>query len=128
MTGDHRAYQVYVHVTWHTRFRVPCVKARLELDVRAALEDACARTGARALGTAVLRDHVHLLLSLTPTTRLSDFLRLAKAVSATRCNRLVPNSVHWARGYFVRSVGRRELPLVARYIARQFERHPDLIP
>jgi putative transposase len=124
----HRAYQVYVHVTWHTRYRRPCVRSRFVPEVQAAIADACERTGVRALRTAVLRDHVHLLLSLTPNTRLSDFLRLAKTISATRSNRVAPGAVRWARGYFVRSVGKRELPVVERYIDRQFERHPSLIP
>jgi REP element-mobilizing transposase RayT len=97
-------------------------------EVQIAIADACERTGVRALRTAVLRDHVHLLLSLAPTTRLSDCLRLAKSISAVRCNRLTPGAVRWARGYFVRSVGRRELPVVDRYIERQFQRHPHLIP
>ena len=97
-------------------------------EVQIAIADACERTGVRALRTAVLRDHVHLLLSLAPTTRLGDCLRLAKSISAVRCNRLTPGAVRWARGYFVRSVGRRELSVVERYIERQFQRHPHLIP
>ena len=40
---------------------------------------------------AVLADHVHVVVSFRPDTRLSDFIRLAKAVAATRANRqLVP--------------------------------------
>jgi putative transposase len=126
--SEHRAYQLYVHVTWHTWKRTECVRHPLVREVQAAIGDACDRTGARVLRSAILRDHVHLLLSFSPNTRLSDYLRLAKGLSATRCNRVVPGAVRWARGYFVRSLGRRELPIVERYIERQFHRHPDLIP
>jgi putative transposase len=117
-----------VHVTWHTWKRRECLTQQFVTEVQVAISEACRRTGARSLRTAVLRDHVHLLLSLAPTTRVSDCLRLAKSISARRCNRIVPGAVRWARGYFVRSVGKRELPIVDRYVERQFQRHPDLIP
>ena len=126
--SNHRAYQVYVHVTWHTRYRGRQVRARLVPEIQAAVAHACERTGARLLRSAYLQDHVHLLLSLSPSTRVCDVLRLAKSVSARRCNRLVSGSVRWARGYYVRSVGRRELRIVDRYIERQCARHPHLIP
>jgi len=40
----------------------------------------------------------------------------------------VPGAVRWARGYFVTTIHKRDLPGVTRYVADQFQRHPDLIP
>jgi REP element-mobilizing transposase RayT len=80
------------------------------------------------LRQAVLADHVHLVVSFCPDTRLSDFVRLAKSVSATRANRRVAGSIRWARGYYITTLHRNDLDRVVRYVANQFERHPDLIP
>jgi len=80
------------------------------------------------LRDGVLADHVHLVVTFRPDIRLSDFLRLAKSVAATRANRRVPGTVRWARGYFVTTIHRRDLPRVTRYVGDQFRRHPDLIP
>ena len=49
-------------------------------------------------------------------------------MAATRANRWVPGAVRWARGYFVTTIHKRDLPRVTRYVADQFQRHPDLIP
>ena len=126
--SNHHAYQLYAHITWHTWKRVGCVDAAAASDVRSAVASACQATGVQVLRNAVLADHVHLVVSFRPDIRLSDFVRLAKSVAATRANRWVPGAVRWARGYFVTTIHKRDLPRVTRYVADQFQRHPDLIP
>ncbi len=53
----------------------------------AAIAEAGWRCQVRTLRTAVMADHVHVLVSYRPSTRLADFIRLAKAGSAFRANR-----------------------------------------
>ena len=127
MSGHH-AFQMYAHITWHTYQRVGCVDAAAAVDVRSAVASAGKRSGVEVLRGAVLADHVHLVVSFRPDTRLSDFVRLAKSVAATRANRRVPGTVRWARGYYVGTINRRDLARTVDYVSRQFERHPDLIP
>ena len=124
----HHAYQMYAHITWHTYQRIGCVDATAAADVRSAVASAGKRSGVEVLRGAVLADHVHLVVSFRPDTRLSDFVRLAKSVAATRANRRVTGTVRWARGYYVKTIGRRDLVETVDYVSRQFERHPDLIP
>jgi len=93
-----------------------------------AVASACQATGVRVFRNAVLANHVHLVVSFRPDIRLSDFVRLAKSVAATRANRRTPGTVRWARGYFVTTIHKRDLARVTRYVADQFQRHPDLIP
>lgn len=126
--AGHRAFQLYAHITWHTWRRIGCVNDNAATEIRSSILDAAECSGVEIIRGAVLADHVHLLVSFKPSTRLSDFVSQAKGGSAFRANQRVPGSVKWARGYFARSVGKRELEVVKRYIARQFLRHPDLIP
>jgi len=126
--SNHRAYQLYAHITWHTWKRVGCLNQAAAADVASAMASACRGAGARVLRSAVLADHVHVLVSFRPDTRLSDFVRLAKSVAALRASRRVPGAVRWARGFYAASVHRRDLARIASYIARQYERHPDRIP
>ena len=126
--SNHHAYQMYAHVTWHTWKRVGCVDAAAASDVRSAIASACQATGVRVFRDAVLADHVHLVVSFRPDIRLSDFVRLAKSVAASRANRRVPGAVRWARGYFVTTIHKRDLGRVTRYVADQFEHHLDLVP
>ncbi len=127
MSGHH-AYQMYAHVTWHTWKRGGCVDAAAAIAVRSAVASACQATGVRVFRDAVLANHVHLVVSFRPDIRLSDFVRLAKSVAATRANRRVTGTVRWARGYFVTTIHKRDLSRATRYVADQFQRHPDLIP
>ena len=126
--SNHRAYQMYAHITWHTWRRVACVDRVDAVDVKSAVASACKETGVRVLQGAVLSDHIHLVVSFRPDIRLCDFVRLAKSRSATRANRRAVGSVRWARGYYVTTLHRSDLVRVKRYVARQFERHPDRIP
>jgi REP element-mobilizing transposase RayT len=126
--SSHHAYEMFAHITWHTWMRVGCVDAIASDETKRAAVSAGNRTGVRVVRAAVLADHVHFVVSFRPDTRISDFVRLAKSVSATRVNRLVSGSVKWARGYYVSTLGRGDLARVVRYVDGQFERHPDLIP
>lgn len=128
MSDTHRAYRLFAHITWQTWLRVGCVNEAAAREIRFAIADAGMRTRVHVLKGAVRADHVHLLVSYRPDVRLSDFIRLAKSVGAYRANLRVPGTVRWARGYYVDSVGRADLGPVARYIARQYEKHPERLP
>ena len=125
---SHRAYQLYAHITWHTWRRVGCLDQAAVADVRSAVSRACRGTAVRVLRGAVLADHVHLVVSFRPDTRLSDFVRIAKSGSATQANRRAAGAVRWARGFYAATVHKSDLTRVISYVAHQFKRHPDLIP
>jgi len=124
----HRAFKLYAHITWHTWKRVGCVDGRAALTFPAIIHGAARRTGIEVVAAAVLADHVHVLVSFRPETRLSDFVRLAKSITALVANRRVAGAVKWARGFYAATLREEDLSRVARYIRHQYERHPDLIP
>ena len=126
--SNHRAYQLYAHITWHTWKRVGCIDQAAARELEIAITSACADLGVRVLCRAILADHVHVVLSFRPDTRLSDFVRLAKSVGALRANRRIPGAVRWARGFYVATLHRRDLTRAITYVAGQFARHPDRIP
>lgn len=89
---------------------------------------AAERSGARILRSAILADHVHVVLSVRPDTRVSDFLRVAKAGSGYMANRRIPGQLKWARGAHVSTYHRKDLARLINYVAHQYARHPDRIP
>src|SRR2546428_8008401 len=115
--SNHRAYQLYAHITWHTW------DAAVD-DVRSAVASACHKSAVRVLRGAVLADHVHLVVSFRPDTRLSDFVRLAKSVAAVRSNRRIPAAVRWARGFSPPRLPKRALARLSAYVAQHHTRHP----
>lgn len=126
----HKACGLYAHVTWHTYRRIPMIrKCDVPLIVQAVLE-AAAANDVRVHAQAVLQDHAHVLISYLPTAKLSSFMRHAKSESARRVNsaRKDAQRLQWARGYFMGSLSRDHVFATRSYIARQFRRHPHLIP
>jgi len=124
----HRAFGLYVHITWHTRLRQRSLR-RADADVvRATVRDAAVRWRIHVHEVAVLSDHVHVIASCLPESMVVSFIRHAKSESARRIN-LAPGAVfQWARGYFVESLSRNHVRAACAYVARQHLRHPDRVP
>ena len=126
--AGHGAFQMYAHITWHTWKRVGCIDRKAAEDVRRAADVAAQRSKSRILEMAVLAEHVHVLLSCSPDTKISDFLRVAKSGSAIMANRRVIGQVKWARGAYIATYHRADLHRIIEYVAGQFIRHPERIP
>jgi REP element-mobilizing transposase RayT len=124
----HRAYGLYVHVTWHTRLRQRVLRRDDADIVRAVVREAAARWSVHVHEVAVLSDHVHLVASLQPEAQLIAFLRHAKSESSRRINQHRGAVLQWARGYFVESMSRDHFRAACAYVAGQYRRHPDLVP
>ena len=72
-----------------------------------------------------VQDHVHLLLSISPDTSISDFVRDIKANSSRFINRSgwIRGRFSWQEGFGAFSYSRSELGQVIGYIDRQEEHH-----
>ena len=126
----HRASGLYAHATWRTYRRTKAIR---KYDVRAIVDavlEAGQRTGVRVHAQAVLQDHVHVLVSYPPTATLASLMRHAKAESCRRVNvkRKDAQRLQWSRGSSVGSLSRDHVLATRSYIARQFHRHPELVP
>ena len=127
MSG-HTSYQLYAHVTWHTWSRIGCIDSSARDDIASAVCDAAERCAVHVLRGAVLSDHVHLLVSFRPSTRLSDFVGFVKTISSWAAGKRVPGAIRWCRGFRAQSISFKDVPKVACYISIQHRRHPDAIP
>ena len=119
----HKAFELYAHVTWSTRWRQQSVtKPQVQVIAQSVLR-AAERYDMRVIAQAILADHVHVLVSYRPDSALMPFIRDAKSESSRRAE-----SVKWGRGYYAGSVCKRHIIDVRTYIARQHSHHPNLIP
>ena len=127
MTGYHKAFGIYVHLTWHTWRRQRTIRRSMVPEILEAMAEAAHRQGVHIHERAVLTEHVHVIASLKPDTTISAFVRHAKSESARRLNS-DRHPFHWARGYFVETLSRTHLSRACAYVAGQFRKHPDRIP
>jgi putative transposase len=119
----HKAFELFAHVTWRTRWRETSIEKRHVSVIAESVLHAAQRQNMRVIAQAVLTDHVHVLVSYRPDSALASFIRDAKSESSRRAG-----AVTWGRGYYAGSVGWREVDAVRRYLARQHSHHPERIP
>jgi len=124
----HRAFGIYVHITWHTRFRQRLIRGADVDAVRAAIDEAAFHGQVHVHEVGILSDHVHVIASFRPEGGVVSFIRHAKSESSRQINLMKGNVFQWARGYFVESLSRTHVRAACAYVARQHLRHPDRVP
>ena len=115
---------LHYHLVFSTKNRVPLIRD----DIQESLHEYLGGTvrGLDAFPQAIggVADHVHLLVGLKATHRLSDFLReLKKASSTWMQNQGNEPSFGWQDGYAAFTVSAPSSGGVKRYIANQAEHH-----
>ena len=118
---------LHYHLVFSTKNRMPLIDA----SWRERLHEYMARTveslGGFPQGTGGVADHVHLLVGLKATHRLSDVLRDLKKASSMWVHREIafPNFA-WQEGYAAFSVSATIRDLVQGYIAQQESHHQKI--
>ena len=117
-------FSLYYHIIFSTKDRKPTIATAW----RTRLHEYLAGTvkGLEGIPVAVggVDDHVHLLVSLKPTHRLSDFMRELKKAASTWVHDVIGDpSFEWQIGYAAFSVSPTACDDVNRYITNQEEHH-----
>lgn len=120
--------RIYTHLTWTTFARLPLIVAPVAGFLTKFLPAESARHGARVLALGIVRDHVHVLLQLPPIFNVPRLVQGLKGASARIANRdgiARHESLRWAQGYSLRSVGPQNLRAAVTYIRGQARHHPE---
>lgn len=74
-------------------------------------------------------DHVHTILSISPSTNLNKYINAAKAASSRLIKKEFPSvklklwkEAFWTRGFYVSSTGSTQIDVVKNYILNQGEK------
>jgi putative transposase len=112
------------HLVFATKHREPLISAPMRTRLHEYLGGVVLGFDGMPQGIGGVADHVHLLVGLKPTHRLSDFMRELKKASSGWMNETggVPN-FHWQEGYAAFSVSASARSDVQAYIAKQEEHH-----
>ena len=94
----HRAFGIYVHITWHTRFHQRLIRGADVDAVRAAIDEAAFHGQVHVHEVAILSDHVHVIASFRPEGGVVSFIRHAKSESSRQINLMKGNVFQWASG------------------------------
>jgi REP element-mobilizing transposase RayT len=116
-------YNLHYHIVFSTKDRRPVIGD----GWRSSLHQYLGGTvrGLRGVAGAVggINDHVHLLVSLTTSHVVADFMRELKKASSVWVKDRHEASFVWQEGYAVFTVSWTHVPVIQRYISDQATHH-----
>ena len=140
--GGHNVYLLTYHIVFVTKYRKPVINEEISEFLKEHIAYLCGRFGAELLTAETDRDHIHLLVSMTPTTAPSDLIRVLKTqapsdlirVLKTQTSReihqdermdghvkkyIYGNAPLWQPSYFIATTGTTVMEKVREYIDSQ---------
>jgi putative transposase len=121
----HAFHQLYYHFAWSTHSRIALILRDYRPELLKIINAETKKHGGWPIRHNAMPDHMHLLVRLPPTVKVSEFIGLVKGASAHRVNEeLRPSSkLKWQEGYGVLTLRKDELAKVSRYIDNQETHH-----
>ena len=113
------------HLIFSTKDRAPLIDTELRQDLFEYMGGIIRELNSKALTINGAADHVHLLVSLSPTLAIADALRTLKANSSRWVHERRTGHLKfgWQAGYGAFSVSQSNAAGVIKYIAGQEEHH-----
>jgi len=114
------------HLVFSTKSRQPYITPDVELLVYKALHRRAEDVGAKIMALNGIVDHVHLVVAIPPTLRVSDFVREIKTSSTRSIRKIVPHLhllFEWQNGYGGFTLDADNLGGVIAYVNHQKEHH-----
>jgi putative transposase len=123
----HCVYSLQYHVVLVTKDRRPCITSVIRARLQEILAATTAKWGGELIEGHGEADHVHLLVSLSPTVQISTFVNNLKTVSSRLIRKEFGRAlahwyhqpVFWSRSYCVISGGGAPLSVLRHYIEQQ---------
>lgn len=120
------AYILYYHYVFRTKYNRPLLSEEIARKLIVLLTPVCEERGYLLFGAAAMPDHVHLVLSLKPTTAPAEPMQYVKGRLSRELRRAFPELAGpalWTSGYYVEAVGKKNVHQVLHYVSRQDEHH-----
>jgi putative transposase len=119
----HTRTSLLFHCVFSTKNRLPSIPSEM-LPRLWSYTGGIARTNnMKALAVGGMRDHLHLLLSLPPTTAIAKALQLIKSGSSKWMHEQGANRFEWQVGYGAFTIGVSQMPATKNYILNQEKHH-----
>lgn len=116
--------QLYVHLVFSTKGRIPLIRAEIRPRLHAYLAGACSAIQSPAIIVGGVSDHVHILFRLSKNVALSEAVKQIKVESSKRMkDELHVQGFSWQAGYGAFSIGASQVETVSDYIRDQEEHH-----
>lgn len=112
-THSHSIFKLKIHLIVVVAYRRKVISSLIMQTLRETITEVCESFSVNVLEFSGEMDHVHLLLEIVPTIRISDLVRTIKSVTSRRVREKHWSEIKsklwgkrfWTRSYCVLSVG-----------------------
>ena len=115
--------QLYVHLTFGTKFRKPYITTDIEKELYAYIIGILRSMESPSIQINSVPDHIHILFRLSKNYALAKVVEEVKKSSSKWMKEKGVRDFTWQIGYGAFSVNSRGVEVVKRYIKRQKEHH-----
>lgn len=117
--------QIYVHFVFAVQNRMGLIKQAWKDDLYKYITGIISNKGHKLMAIGGVSDHIHILVSMSPTQSISDLMADVKRSSSLWINerKLVPGKFSWQSGYGAFTSAKSQISNVANYIDNQEEHH-----
>jgi putative transposase len=125
-SGSHTRYDIKYHIVWTTKYHRPVLEGFVAERTREMIRQICLQNDVTIIKGHVSQDHIHVLVSSSPSISISRLVRKLKGSSS---HKLFQEYTHlrkpywgqhlWSRGYFVATTGTVTDEIIKEYIANQ---------
>ncbi len=118
-------HHLVYHYIWGTKNKLPLLTPTIEARLYPYIGYKCKELGYSLHAVNGTQDHIHILLSLTPSILVAEVAKNLKGSSSHYINKETDlgEVLYWQDGYGVITIREIEIPKVARYIKQQKEHH-----
>lgn len=117
--------QIYIHYVFAVKSRLNLIPERNKEEIKKYITGITNGLSCKMLAIENIPNHIHLLVSMSPSISISDFMEKVKANSSRfiNVNKLVTGKFEWQTGFGAFSVSKSGASKVIKYIINQKEHH-----
>ena len=126
--SSHSTFSIQLHLCWITKYRYKIMSGQIAHRTKELVRRICVEENVEILSGSISPDHVHILISIDPSTSVSHLVKYVKGKTSRKLQQEYPElkkkywGQHlWARGYFAVSVGNVTAKMIQEYIEHHFE-------
>ena len=116
-------FQLFYHITWSTKYRQPFINDDNREIIFKSIVAKSVELSAGVLAINGTEDHIHLLVSTSPSLAPSVLIGQIKGVSSHLIRSLGRKDCRWGKEYSIRAISEDDLSKVVGYIKNQRIHH-----
>ena len=126
---QHSVYSITLHLVLVVKYRRNVIDDVIAERIKDIFELIGSTHGVEIIEWNYDTDHVHTILSISPSTNLNKYINAAKAASSRLIKKEFPSiklklwkETFWTRGFYVSSTGSTKTDVIKNYILNQGEK------